>query len=102
LRLVRLLFDAKRSLAMHRLSIILVIILCCSPSVIFCSDDDEDVGSDDSEASPSIDVVELLTLPDNTEVIRVDSLDYIKQNNKKHQMMGVSDEKCDNASVSED
>ncbi|KAG5684542.1 hypothetical protein PVAND_013768 [Polypedilum vanderplanki] len=81
---------------MHRFLIIFATFLCFSPAVIFSNDILYDESEEEVEKEPKRDASELLGLPESTKIIYTNASDYIREGKKKHQLMGVSDENCDN------
>lgn len=93
-----------RSIEMNWIFSIVLIFVYFSPLIVRCDDDNSDdddknesLNSTSSELPSDSDL--MLFVPDNIVIVEVDAVDYIKENNEKHHMMGVADEKCDNASV---
>lgn len=86
---------------MHRISTILLIFLAARSS----GDDNhaEHEGIESSFSSPATDEpIFTLEIPDYVIIEQHNATDYIVVDNIKQHVMGISDERCDNANVSAD
>lgn len=87
---------------MHRISFILLIFLSFLTTVSYCDENDKDFIEDDVNSSAIEEPMYSLEIPDTVIIERHNATDYIASDNVKHHVMGISDERCDNAHVSED
>lgn len=87
---------------MHRISFILLIFLSFLTTVSYCDEDDEDFNDDGVDSAATEEPMYSLEIPETVIIERHNATDYIAADNVKHHVMGVSDERCDNANVSED
>jgi hypothetical protein len=85
---------------MHRISFILLIFLSFLTTDSYC--EDEDFIDDYVDSPVTEEPMYSLDIPDTVIIERHNATDYIASDNVKHHVMGVSDERCDNAHVSVD